>query len=109
MLHVIVDPRLGNTNEFYVEIVYNVVMLLVLSLTLVNYFYRDNIKSLYLFLGSMCIVFSEVIWVAYIYISASTFLNIISTTLYMLSFYFFYIQSKLVYEDREEEVEMLVN
>lgn len=109
VLHVIVDPYVAKTNEFYVEIVYNVVMLLALSLTLVNYFYRDNVKSLYLFLGAMCIVFSEVIWVAYIYISASTFLNIISTTLYMLSFYFFYLQSKLVYEEREEEVEMLVN
>ena len=109
VLHVIVDPYVAKTNEFYVEIVYNVVMLLVLSLTLINYFYRDNVKSLYLFLGALCIVFSEVIWVAYIYISASTFLNIISTTLYMLSFYFFYIQSKLLYEDSEEEIEMLIS
>jgi hypothetical protein len=109
VLHVIVAPYVAKTNEFYVELVYNIVMLLVLSLTLVNYFYRDNVKSLYLFLGAMCIVFSEVIWIAYGYISASTFLNIVSTSLYMLSFYFFYIQSKLVYEEREEEVEILIN
>ena len=87
----------------------DLVMLLVLSLTLVNYFYRDNVKSLYLFLGALCIVFGEVIWVAYIYISASTFLNIISTSLYALSFYFFYEQSKLFYEEIEEEVNVLIN
>lgn len=109
VLNVIVNPYVEKTNEFYVEIVYNLVMLLVLSLTLVNYFYRDNVKSLYLFLGALCIVFGEVIWVAYIYISASTFLNIISTSLLLLSFYFFYEQSKLFYEEVDKEVNVLIN
>jgi hypothetical protein len=107
VLHVIVDPRLGDTNQLYIEIVYNVVMLLALSLALVNYFYRDNVKSLYVFLGSMCLVFSEVIWVAYIYISASIFLNILSTSLYVIAFYFFYRQAQLFNSSRSEEMSIL--
>ena len=109
VLHVIVDPRLGQTNQLYIEIVYNVVMLLALSLALVNYFYRDNVKSLYLFLGAMCLVFSEVIWVAYIYISASIFLNILSTSLYFIAFYFFYRQSQLFNTNRSEEMSVLID
>jgi len=109
VLHVIVDPRLGQTNQLYIEIVYNVVMLLALSLALVNYFYRDNVKSLYLFLGAMCLVFSEVIWVAYIYISASIFLNILSTSLYVIAFYFFYRQSQLFNTNRSEEMSVLID
>ena len=109
VLHVIVDPRLGQTNQLYIEIVYNVVMLLALSLPLVNYFYRDNVKSLYLFLGAMCLVFSEVIWVAYIYISASIFLNILSTSLYVIAFYFFYRQSQLFNTNRSEEMSVLID
>lgn len=109
VLQVIVDPYVAKTNEYYVEIVYNFVMLFVLSITLVNYFYRDNVKSLYLFLGALCIVFSEVIWVAYIYISANTILSILSTSLYMLAFNFFYMQSKLYYRKRTEESSLLIN
>lgn len=109
VLQVIVNPFVGATNQFYVEIVYNLVMLMTLSLALVNYFYRDNLKSLYLFLGSLCIVFSEVIWVAYIYLSASTFLNIISISLFVLSFYFFYAQSNLSNRKRAESADVLMN
>ena len=110
VLLVIVNPYILKTNQYYMELTYNIIMLLVLSLTLINYFYRDNVKSLYLFLGALCIVFGEVIWVAYIYISERDLLNILSSALYILSFYFFYRQSELFYEDRkEEEVSMLIN
>ena len=81
--------------EYFIELIYNIVMLLLLSTSLLNYFYRDNKKSLYMFLGSLLIVFSEVISVAYLYISSHYSLNLIVVTLALLAFYFFYQQSKL--------------
>ncbi|WP_308992120.1 hypothetical protein QLS71_019155 [Mariniflexile litorale] len=109
VLQAIIDPFVAKSNEYYVELIYNIVMLLFLSLALVNYFYRDNVKSLYMFLGALCIVFGEVIWVAYTYISERHLLNVVSTTLYVLAFYFFYKQSKIEYEVTRVDVNVLID
>ncbi|MBP0905183.1 hypothetical protein ACFSKN_17825 [Mariniflexile gromovii] len=95
VLQGIIAPYVVDANEYYFELAYNIIMLILLSVTLINYFYRDNVKALYLFLGSLCIVFGEVIWVAYTYITARNFLQVISTTLFLFSVYFFYKQSKI--------------
>ena len=108
VLQVIVNPYVEKTNEYYVELVYNIIMLSLLSFALLNYFHKDNVKSLYLFLAALCIVFGEVMWVAYTYISARDLLNVVSTTLYVVSFYFFFKQSKLRHEVRKDELSMLV-
>ena len=68
VLQVIINPYVSMTNEYIVEIIYNISMLLLLSVSLLNYFYKDNKKALFMFLGSLSIVFSEVIGVAYIYV-----------------------------------------
>ncbi len=94
VLQLIVVPKLYASNDYYLELIYNIVMLSLLAGALLNYFCRDNQKSLYLFLGTICIVFSEVIDVAYIYISERTLLNFLSTTLSVAAFYFFYIQTE---------------
>jgi len=89
------NPHIKMTNEYLVEITYNIVMLLLLSVSLLNYFHKDDKKSLFLFFGSLCIVFSEVINVAYLYVSPKNLLNFISISLFVLAFYFLYEQSKL--------------
>ncbi|MEN3322448.1 hypothetical protein VP395_01795 [Mariniflexile soesokkakense] len=109
VLQVIVDPFVAKTNEYYVELIYNIVMLLLLSVALVNYFYKDNVKSLYMFLGALCIVFGEVIWVAYTYISERHFLSVVYITLYVSAFYFFYRQSRIEREVELDESAMLVS
>ncbi|MFG6687574.1 hypothetical protein ACGK9U_13400 [Mariniflexile sp. HNIBRBA6329] len=109
VLQTIVDPFVEKSNEYYVELIYNIVMLLLLSVALVNYFYKDNVKALYLFIGALCIVFAEVIWVAYTYISERHLLQMVSTSLYVLAYYFFYKQSKIEQEFKQEEVDMLIN
>lgn len=106
VLQVIIDPHVELNYEYFVELVYNIVMLLLLSSSLLNYFYRDNKKSLYLFIGSLCIVFSEVISVAYLYVAKQDLLNFIAVSLALLAFYFFYQQSKL---DNEEPINMLID
>ncbi|WP_338358737.1 hypothetical protein [Yeosuana marina] len=99
VLQVIVNPYVAMTNEYFVEIVYNIIMLLLLSASLLSYFYKDDKKSLFMFLGSMSIVFSEVIGVAYIYVAQQNLLNFLCTTLTVLAFYFFCKQAKFNYEE----------
>lgn len=91
----IVNPYVAQSSEFYIELIYNIVMLLLLSISLLNYFYRDDRKSLLMFLGSLCIVFSEVIQVAYLYIAERNLLIFSSALLSILAFYFFYTQASL--------------
>lgn len=95
VLQVIINPHVELNYEYFIELIYNIVMLLLLSSSLLNYFYRDNKKSLYLFIGSLCIVFSEVIGVAYLYVMKQSLLNFIAVSLALIAFYFFYQQSKL--------------
>ncbi|MDW5289422.1 hypothetical protein [Formosa sp. PL04] len=79
------------------EFVYNCVILVLLTVSFINFLYRDNNKSLFLFLGSLCIVFSEVIQYAIFYPSEKeTLLNIVCFVLLVsgyLCFYLFAVQS----------------
>ncbi len=93
VLITIVTPYLIGTVLIVFELIYNIIMLLLLTLSLIAYFYNDNIKSLSIFLGSLCIVFSEVIQIAYYYITDQDFLNYISTILFVLAFCFYYYYS----------------
>ncbi|WP_372755268.1 hypothetical protein [Mariniflexile sp.] len=95
VLQVIVGPHYQKGSVFYIELIYNVLILLLLSMSLLNYFYHDNVKSFYLFLASLFIVFGEVLWIAYTYIAERNLLNVISTTLFGLSCYFFFKQAVL--------------
>lgn len=109
VLQVIVEPNIYYEYEYAVELVYNIVMLSVLSAALLNYFYRDNKKSFYLFIGSLCLVFSEVIDIAFIYLSERSLLNILGTSLALGAFYFFYQQSKLLNEENGEKNYMVLD
>ena len=102
VLQVIVKPNISIDIDYYFELIYNIVTLLLLSIALLNYFYRDNHKSLYLFLGVLCLVFSEVIDIAFIYVAQRSILNFLATTLSLGAFYFLYQQSKLLNTSREE-------
>ncbi|MBU3822558.1 hypothetical protein KO566_10830 [Flavobacteriaceae bacterium XHP0103] len=95
VLQIIIDKRIAEGYGYIVEILYNTVILLLLSASLLNYFYRDSKKALFLFLGSLCIVFSEVISVAYLYVTKQGLLDFFALSLALLAFYFFYQQSKL--------------
>lgn len=102
VLQVIMNPHAKVSNKYYLELIYNITILILLSVSLLNFFYNDNKKALYLFIGVLCIVFSEVIWVAYLYITEKSLLNVISKTLMLLAFYFFYMQSGFLNEDKEK-------
>ena len=103
VLQLIVKPNLDIEMDYYFELIYNLVTLLLLSMALLNYFYRDNQKSLYLFLGTLCLVFSEVIDIAFIYIAQKSILSFLATTLSLVAFYFLFQQSKFLNTSREHD------
>ncbi|MCB4809316.1 hypothetical protein LG651_13750 [Tamlana sp. 62-3] len=96
VLQLVSDTSLRYEFESIFEVIYNSIVLLLLSISLLNYFYNDNKKSLYLFLGSLSIVFSEVMDVAYIYVSSMSLIYVLGSTFTLLAFYFFYLQSGFV-------------
>lgn len=94
VLQGVISDGLEYEGDYYFELIYNIVSVALLPLSLLNYFYRDNRKALYLFLGSLFIVFSEVMVVAHIYVKEMSILNFLSATFTLIAFYFYYQQSK---------------
>lgn len=93
VLEIVTKSHFENSSIYIVEVIYNLEMLILLTVALLNYFCRDNIKSLYIFIGSLSIVLSEILGLAYWYISKYAFFNFTSEFLILLAFYFFYLQS----------------
>ncbi len=88
--------------EYTLEFLYNTVIMLLLTVTLINYVYREDKKSMNLLIGSIFIVFSEVIQLAYFYISAINILNVICSFFLVMAFIFFYLQSRLMYQKNDD-------
>ncbi|MFD2726423.1 hypothetical protein [Hyunsoonleella rubra] len=95
----VVNPYLIFGSEYFIEITYNVSMLLILSVALLNYFQKDSRKAFYILIGALCIVFSEVLNVAYLYVSHQNLLNFLTVTIALVGFYFLYEQTKLNYKN----------
>ena len=96
------QPDNFSTTDLAMELLYNIATVILVSISLLNYFYRDDNKALILFMGSLSIAVSEVIQIAYYYILDSSDSNVlvVSYSLFLiLGFYFYYIQSKLEYEE----------
>lgn len=83
--------------DYVIEIIYNIVIMLLLTVTLINYISRDSKKAMNLLLGALCIVFSEVMQVAYFYVSEKNILNVTYSVLLVFAFCFFYIQAGMSY------------
>ncbi|TBN04383.1 hypothetical protein EYD45_07130 [Hyunsoonleella flava] len=98
----IVNPYLDLGAEYILEIVYNASMLMILSLALLNYFYKDSRKAFYILVGAICIVFAEVINIAYLYVSHQNLLNFFTISLGLVGFYFLYEQAKLKYRKQDK-------
>lgn len=81
--------------DYFIEFVYNGVLMLLLTLALLNYFYRDDKKAMNLLLASIFIVFSEIIQMAFIYITENKFLKLLYAIFLILAFTFFYVQAQL--------------
>ena len=94
----IVSDTAGNvftSNQYILEFIYNSVVMLLLSVGLINYMYRNDNKSMLFLVASICIVFSEIIQLAYYYILPSDDLGFIYSLFLVIAFLFFYLQSQL--------------
>lgn len=84
-----------NLSEFFVELTYNGVIMILLSVALLNFLNRDSNKSMLFLIGSIFIVFSEIIQLAYFYIVESNDLSATYATFLVMAFFFLYLQSQL--------------
>ncbi|MEP3836674.1 MAG: hypothetical protein ABJM36_03455 [Algibacter sp.] len=95
VLNSFIEPNLTYQVDYYFECVYNVIILTLFFVGMINFFCRDNQKSLFLFLGSLSIVLSEIMAIAYLYIGQRELLNFLSTTFALIAFNLFYYQTSL--------------
>jgi len=80
--------------EYILEYFYNAVIMMLLSIALINYMYRNNNKSMLFLIGAIFMVFSEIIQLAYFYILDINILGFVYSTFLVVAFSFFYIQSQ---------------
>jgi hypothetical protein len=88
--------------ENIIEIIYNITIMLLLTITVINYMNRHTKKAMNLLVGAICIVFSEVIQVAYYYISDENILETFYSILLVFAFFFFYLQSSMSYAEEKK-------
>ena len=82
-------------SEYYLEYVYNVVIMTLLSVALINYMYRNDNKSMLFLLACIFTVFSEIFQLAYYYIMEENNLGFTYSFFMVGAFLFFYLQSQL--------------
>lgn len=103
------SENLTTVYDHILEYTYNLVIMVLLTITLINYLARDSKKAMNILLGALCIVFSEVIQVAYFYVSEINILGIVYTVLLVLAFGFFYLQTGMEYEHEPKIYDHKVN
>jgi len=96
----IIDPVLFETKVLslvrVVEHGYNLMLLIMLAVSFLNFLENDTTKSLYLFIGCLSLSFSEFILIGYYYLTELEILSYIATFLNVFAFIIFYLQSNLV-------------
>lgn len=88
-------------HEYVLELVYNSVIMILLSVAVINFIHKHNKKAVNLMVGSIFLFFSEIIQLAYFYVSDMNLLNVMSSLFLLLAFIFFLLQSTLPMEPRK--------
>ena len=88
-----------STIEYVMEFVYNTVIMILLSLALIDYMYRNNNKSMLFLIGTIFMMFSEVIQLAYYYILPDDSLGYVYSIFLIVAFVFYYMQSQFIVTD----------
>ncbi|MBP1840225.1 hypothetical protein J2Z57_002276 [Formosa algae] len=84
-------PLEDTTASIVLEFVYNLVILILLNVAFINYLYKDNTRSFFLFIGALCVFFSEIIQYVTRFPSEEISLNIICFLLIVSGFMCFYL------------------
>lgn len=91
-----------STGEYIIEFVYNGIVMVLLSTALIAYMDKGDNKSMLFLIGAMFIFFSEMIQLAYYYVAELQHLAAIYSSFLVLAFLFFYLQSKLKHQKKED-------
>lgn len=83
--------------EFIIEVIYNSAIMLLLTIAVINYLSNDSNKSMSLLIAALCMLFAEVLQVAFYYVEYVPVLEIVSNMLLIIAFVLFYIQSGMSY------------
>jgi hypothetical protein len=86
--------------QYSLEFIYNAVIMSLLTLSVINYIYKVDKNSMNLLIGSLFIVFFEMIQLAYYYVLEINALNVLCSLFLVIAFLFFYLQEIL--EETEE-------
>ena len=85
-------------SEYALEMAYNAIIVFLMCLALINYMYRDDQKAIHILIGSIFIVFSEVLQLAYFYVAPFNIVNVMCSVFFVLAFLFLYMQSRLKHQ-----------
>ena len=102
----IVLPESGPGPDPYMEFSYSMIMLMMLSFALINYFYNESRKAFYILVGTLCILFAEVLNIAYYYIAEEPLFIFITCTVGLTGFLFLHAQVKLRYKPKTKKIQI---
>lgn len=107
-IQAVITPYLDSGFDYILETAYNAVILLLLSISFLNFLHKNTKKSFLFFLASLSFVFANILLVAYFYFENQDLLNFISVNLSISAFYFLlrYFNSNLDNQQMEEELEV---
>lgn len=88
-----------STLGMVIEVIYNTTIMLLLSVALINYLNKDSRKAINILLAATCIVFSEIIQGAYIYITELNILKVLGSIFLLAAFALLYIQAAMSYDE----------
>lgn len=81
-----------------IEVIYNTIIMLLLSVSLLNFLYRESKKAINLLFACVCILVSEIIQGAFIYIIELYILKILGSFFMVVAFVLLYIQATMSYK-----------
>ncbi len=106
VLYGIIEPILFESEVVYlvrfVEHSYNFVLLVLLSVSFLNFLENDTKKSLFLFIGCLAISFSEFLLIGYYYLSDLELLNYVAVMLNIFAFVMFYLQTNIAIDSKKK-------
>ncbi|MEZ4802887.1 MAG: hypothetical protein R2797_08935 [Gelidibacter sp.] len=96
--------KMLSEHQYSLEVVYNSVIMILLTVAMINYISKNSHKSMNLLLGAIFIFFSEVIQMTYFYISDINILNVICSLFLVLAFLFLYLQARIPLETEQNNI-----
>lgn len=93
--------KLLSRQQNFLEVTYNIVIMVLLTVAMINYISKNTQKSMNLLLGAIFIFFSEVLQLTYFYISDMKVLNVLCSLFLVLAFLFLYLQARISAEEEQ--------